>query len=322
MHRRAFLHSLAATLAYPPIPTRAQRKQAPLGFSTLGCPAWDWIPILDFAAKHGFASVELRGIQKAMDLTERPEFSPGRIQQSKKELADRGLRVSCLGASARMHETEPDVLKAQMAEARRFIDLAAALGASYVRVFGDRLDATRREQVLAHVSSGLGELGRYAGDRGVVVLIESHGDFVQSPTLKELFERAGSPHVALLWDAHHTYAAGKEEPEQTFAELGRYVRHTHLKDSRPGGKERQYVLTGEGDVPVRRQVQLLAKAGYKGDYSFEWEKRWHPEIPEPEVAFPHYARIVREFLAATRSARGLFEVDASEPIPETRLSSP
>jgi sugar phosphate isomerase/epimerase len=195
-----------------------------------------------------------------------------------------------------MHETEPDVRKAQMDEARRFIDLAAALCAPYVRVFGDTLDATRREQVMAHVSSGLGELGRYAGDRGVVVVIESHGDFVQSPLLKELLERAASPHVALLWDAHHTFAAGKEEPEQTFAALGTYVRHTHLKDSRPGDKERQYVLTGEGDVPVKRQVQILAKAGYKGDYSFEWEKRWHPEIPEPEVAFPHYARVVREYL--------------------------
>jgi sugar phosphate isomerase/epimerase len=296
MHRRAFLQSLAASLALPSIPMQPGGGQPSLGFSTLGCPAWDWIPILDFAARHGFVSIELRGIQKAMDLTERPEFGAARIQQSKKELADRGLRVSCLGSSARMHETEPDVRKAQMDEARRFIDLAAALCAPYVRVFGDTLDATRREQVMAHVSSGLGELGRYAGDRGVVVVIESHGDFVQSPLLKELLERAASPHVALLWDAHHTFAAGKEEPEQTFAALGTYVRHTHLKDSRPGDKERQYVLTGEGDVPVKRQVQILAKAGYKGDYSFEWEKRWHPEIPEPEVAFPHYARVVREYL--------------------------
>jgi sugar phosphate isomerase/epimerase len=294
--RRVFLESLGAALTLPSFAAAAQRRQAPLGFSTLGCPAWDWISILDFASKHGFASIELRGLQKSMDLTERPEFRPDRVAQSRKELADRGLRVSCLGSSARMHETEPAVREAQMAEARRFIDLAAKLGAPYVRVFGDRLDPARREEVLTHISAGLRELGSYAGDRGVVVTIESHGDFVQSPTLKELLERAASPHVALLWDAHHTFAAGKEEPEHTMAQLGRYVRHTHLKDSRPGEKERQYVLTGEGDVPVKRQVQLLAKSGYKGDYSFEWEKRWHPEIPEPEVAFPHYARVVREYL--------------------------
>ncbi|MGH9314142.1 MAG: sugar phosphate isomerase/epimerase family protein [Vicinamibacterales bacterium] len=297
MNRRGFLQSLAAGIALPSLATPAQRRQATLGFSTLGCPAWDWIAILDFAAKHGFGSIELRGLQTVMDLTERPEFSPERIGRSRKELADRGVRVSCLGSSARMHETDLAGRQTQMAEARRFIDLAATLGAPYVRVFGDRLDATRREQVLAHVSSGLRELGSYAGDRGVVVVIESHGDFVESPTLKELLERTASPHVALLWDAHHTFAAGKEEPEQTIEQLGRYIRHTHLKDSRPGEKERQYVLTGEGDVPVKRQVQLLAKSGYTGDYSFEWEKRWHPEIPEPEVAFPHFARVLREYLA-------------------------
>jgi sugar phosphate isomerase/epimerase len=303
MKRRTFLQSLASAIALPSTSlgagpsTTLRAGPAALGFSTLGCPAWDWIAILDFAAKHGFASIELRGIQKAMDLTERPEFGAGRIEQSKKELADRGLRISCLGSSARMHETDPAVRREQMAEAQRFIDLAEKLGAPYVRVFGDRLDASRREEVLAHVSNGLRELGRYAHGRGVAVLIESHGDFVDSPTLKELLERTASPDVALLWDAHHTFAAGKEEPEHTFAQLGRYVRHTHLKDSRPGEKERQYVLTGEGDVPVRRQVQLLAKHGYKGYYSFEWEKRWHPEIPEPEVAFPHFARVVRQYLS-------------------------
>jgi sugar phosphate isomerase/epimerase len=295
--RRHFLRSLAAAISLPTIPALSQPSTRPtLGFSTLGCPAWDWMTILDFAAKHGFGSIELRGLEKSMDLTERPEFGAARIERSRKELADRGLRVSCLGSSARMHETEPAERAAQIAEARRFIDLAATLGAPYVRVFGDRLDATKREEVMERVSSGLRELGSYAGDRGVIVLIESHGDFVTSPLLSEVLERSASPHVALLWDAHHTYAAGKEDPERTLERLGRYVRHTHLKDSRPGDKDRQYVLTGEGDVPVKRQVQLLAKRGYAGDYSFEWEKRWHPEIPEPDVAFPHFARVVREYL--------------------------
>jgi len=58
------------------------------------------------------------------------------------------------------------------------------------------------------------------------------------------------------------------------------------------------VLTGTGDVPVSTQVQVLARAGYKGYYCFEWEKKWHPEIEEPEVAFPHYARTMGEYLTA------------------------
>ena len=63
-------------------------------------------------------------------------------------------------------------------------------------------------------------MGEYAGPRGVTVILESHGDFVDSPTLKEVLTRADSPYVALLWDAHHTFADGHEQPEHTVQELG------------------------------------------------------------------------------------------------------
>jgi len=53
-----------------------------------------------------------------------------------------------------------------------------------------------------------------------------------------------------------------------------------------------------GRVPVKEQVAVLAKNGYKGFYCFEWEKKWHPEIEEPEVAFPHFAKTMAAYLAA------------------------
>jgi hypothetical protein len=40
----------------------------------------------------------------------------------------------------------------------------------------------------------------------------------------------------------------------------------------------------------------LVKMGYKGYYSFEWEKVWHPDIEEPEIAFPDFARVVSQYL--------------------------
>jgi hypothetical protein len=57
------------------------------------------------------------------------------------------------------------------------------------------------------------------------------------------------------------------------------------------------VLTGTGDIPVQETVSVLVRNGYKGYYCFVWEKRWHPEIEEPEVAFPHYAKTMRNDLA-------------------------
>jgi len=295
--RREFVGTAAALL----LPWQAP-KRLPLGFSTLGCPTWPWPRILDFAAEHQFAAVELRGIQTNMDLTKVPEFAPDRLGEVRSQVAAHGLSVSCLGASAQMHDMDPVRHAAQLDEARRFIDLAQALGASYVRVFGNEyVPGVPRDQMLAHIAGALHGLGDYANRKGVTVLIESHGAFTDSPALLEILQKADSPNVALLWDAHHTFVSGKEQPEDTVRQLGRYIRHTHLKDSVPAGNDRRYVLTGTGEVPVKRQIAALAKIGYRGFYSFEWEKRWHPEIEEPERAIAHYATVASEYL---RDARG------------------
>lgn len=299
--RRDFLRTSAAWLVAGQMraPATGPLGRLPIGFSTLGCPAWDWRQILDFAVAHGYPAIEVRGLQETMDLPRHPVFAPAQLEETKRELAQRGLRVSCLGSSAHLHEMDPAKHAAQLDDARRFIDLAQALGAPYVRVFGDRyVDGVSRESMRAKVARGLRELGAYAQDRGVTVLIESHGDFTDSPALLEVLERADSPAGGLLWDAHHTFVSGKEAPEDTVRRLGRWVRHTHLKDSVPTTTGRRYVLTGRGEVPIRAQIEALARSGYRGYYSFEWEKRWQPEIEEPDVAIAHFATVVSEHLRA------------------------
>jgi hypothetical protein len=42
---------------------------------------------------------------------------------------------------------------------------------------------------------------------------------------------------------------------------------------------------------------VLVANGYRGYYGFECEKRWHHEIEDPEVAFPHFAKVTRQYLA-------------------------
>jgi sugar phosphate isomerase/epimerase len=305
--RREFMHTSAGALALAGTTSvlahAAGSKRLPIGFSTLGCPAWDWLKLLDFAQQNGFAAVELRGLLGTMDLPTRPEFTPENTAKSKKDVASRGLHIACVSSSAQMHDADPQKHDQQLADARRFIDLASALEVPYVRVFGNNVVGPR-DQAIERVGTSLGQLGEYAGPRGVTVLIESHGDFTDSPTLRALLERANSKHVGLLWDAHHTFVSGKEEPESTVAQLGKYIHHTHLKDSRPEGADVHYVLTGRGTVPVKRQVAALVNMGYRGYYSFEWEKVWHPDIEEPEIAIADYARVLGEYLKNVAPSKG------------------
>lgn len=298
--RRDFLKNVslaAAAVAAGPAPRRL-----PIAFSTLGCPTWPLPKILDFAVENGFAAVELRGLEGNLDLPSHPAFAGDVLPQTLRSIDGHGLRIACVSSSASLNEAEPERRAAVLADARRSIDLAAALRAPFVRVFGNNPGGDRPKSSDAElpdrIVAGLQELGTYAGARNVGVILESHDSFTASPALKDLLTRAASPHVGLLWDAFHTFNSGNEEPEATVRALGPWIRHTHLKDGVPEpGKGRRFVLTGRGDVPVRRQVQALKAAGYKGLYCFEWEKVWHPEIEAPEIAIADYAKVLKDYLA-------------------------
>jgi sugar phosphate isomerase/epimerase len=296
--RRNFLLTLGAGFAAPALlRARGDKPRLPIAFSTLGCPDWSWKKILEEADRLGYAGIELRGLEGEMDLPKSPLLTGQRLAETRRDLAALGLVVTDLGASAEMHHKDPHERAAQLDEGRRFIDLAHELGVPYVRMFGNSLPPEEpREEAMKRVVDGFREMAAHGKEAGVTVLIESHGDFTHSADLEEVLTRVGSDAFALLWDAHHTFVDGGESPAYTWKRLGRWVRHTHLKDSKPEGAGRRYVLTGTGEVPVKEQVAVLAKGGYKGFYCFEWEKKWHPEIEEPEVAFPQYAKAVTAYL--------------------------
>jgi len=303
--RRQFMQSLAAAVGAPAIisdlNSAKRASRLPIAFSTLGCPKWEWKKILDVAAQNGYSAIELRGLLSEMDLPKSPQFTGDKLNESLKDLDALGLKISDLGASARLGEPDKVKRAAQLDEARRFIDLAHKLKSPYVRVFGGKLlkDQTMKDATEL-IIAGFRELHEHARGSGVVLLIESHDEFTNSAPLLQILKGANLSTAALLWDAHHTFAAGGEQPAETFKQLKSYIRHTHLKDSvtpRAGEDDRHYVLTGTGAIPVKETVKVLAAGGYRGYYCFEWEKRWHPEIDEPEIAFPQYAKVVSEYLA-------------------------
>ena len=306
--RRQFLKMLSAAALAPWVAgqtkTAETKAKIPLAFSTLACPSWEWKKILDFAEERGFSAIELRGIGGKLDLPALPLFAADRIEQTKQEIRASKLQIACVSSSAQMYVEDPVKRAKELADAHRFIDLAATLGAPYVRVFGGKAESDKSpvpsDETKARVADGLRELGKYAGPLKVTVIIESHDHFTASATLKSVLQSADSEHVGLLWDAHHTFATSNEDPEFTVHQLGSWIRHTHLKDSIGSGEDRKYVLTGRGNVPIQRQIEALRSIRYKGFYCFEWEKMWHPDIEDPEIAIADYARVVGQCLGNAR----------------------
>lgn len=298
--RKEFIQAaslLAASLASDPVLSMGKRHPR-LSFSTLGCPDWSFQQITDFAVQHGYKGIELRGLQRQMDLTRSPEFSTASARSATLNLMKRkGLQFVGLGSSANLHLPDGVEREKSLAEAKSFIDLAGQIGAPYVRVFPNNFPAGEtKATVLARIGEGLMQLGDYARDKKVTVLMETHGDVVWIQDILTIMKAAPHRHVGLLWDVANMWNVTKEPPGDAYSQLKSYIRHLHIKDARMSEGKLTYTLLGRGEVPIFDAIKVAERGGYKGFYSFEWEKLWHPELDEPAIALAHFPGAIKSHL--------------------------
>lgn len=248
-------------------------------FSTLGCVERPLADIISLARTYQIPYLEFRGIGGVIDNREIPAFAKDRIQETRAELEHAGLRVRVIGASASFHD--PGERKAALEEAHAAVTVAAALGAPYIRVFGNNTGDDPRAAIRS-VIEGLSLLADDAAAHGVTALLETHGDFNNAetlcPILEALGDRAG---FGLIWDVMHTYFSTGREFLPLYRTLRPAIRHVHFKDCLP---DRTQVLPGEGDIPLREILERLQADGFDGCISLEWERKWHPELPPIEEA--------------------------------------
>src|SRR5580692_8143758 len=105
-----------------------------ISVSTLGCPTWTLDEILARCAGYGYSAIELRGIGPDLDLTQSADFATaGALAKTRRRIEEAGLAVSALDSSAKVSDL---AVSENRDEAKNNIDIAAALGAPFVRVFG------------------------------------------------------------------------------------------------------------------------------------------------------------------------------------------
>jgi sugar phosphate isomerase/epimerase len=297
--RRDFLQTATALIAASFGATSFAFKKKPplLAFSTLGCPDWSLTQIVDFAAQNGFKGIEVRGIMRQMDLPQCKEFNKMNMPVSLRMLQDKGLEFINLGSSATLHFAEGNERKKNLDDGKRYIDLAQALKCPYIRVFPNNFPKEQdKNQTMDLIAKGLLELGNYAKGSNVTVLIESHGDLIYVNDLQQVMKASEHKQVGLIWDMANMWTKTKESPGMAYEKLKKYIRHTHIKNAKVIDDKITYTRLAEGDAPIFEMIDLLSKGGYKGYYSFEWEKLWHPELEAPELAFADYAAVMKKHL--------------------------
>ena len=233
--RREFLKTTAGLLALATAGAAFdfKKEKLKLSFSTLGCPDWTFEKIVSFAAENSYSGIEVRGIQREMDLTKCKEFSSAEnIAATLRLMKDKGLGFVDLGSSAEMHHSDPADRQKNLNEAKRFIELAQQLKCPYIRVFPNKLPKEDRDAAIDVIIGGLKEAGNYANGTSVKVLMETHGDVVESAVIKRIMDAVNHPQVGIVWDVSNMWTVTKEPPGQVYSLLKKYIHHTHIKDAR------------------------------------------------------------------------------------------
>jgi sugar phosphate isomerase/epimerase len=266
-----------------------------MSFSTLACPDWTLMQAIDIASASGYDGIELRFVENEDSLWKLPVFGARALPAAKRALKDHGLVISCVDTSCRFHFPDPRERARWIEEGERMADLAAALEAPGIRVFGDTIQpGADRASTRAWIAESMRKLAENIDSTGVEVWLETHGDFAGASETAAIFAEASHPAVGVLWDPANCYVESRDQPQAAAAFLGPTIRHVHLKDLLIGQASWSPVLTGEGNLPLLEVRDGLRQIGYNRFASFEWEKKWHPEIPDATVALPHFARWFRE----------------------------
>lgn len=264
-----------------------------LSFSTLGCPNWTWNEILAIAKDLGMSGVEVRGLGDEMYAPNLKIFTPENLEDTMNKLSQMNLEIPILTSGAYF----ADKARADEAfgEACAYVDLAEKASIPYIRVMAEPTPEPQNGD-LTLAAKFYGQLCDYAKDTNVTPLIETNGQLASIAAMQNFLSAAGRDNMGVLWDIHHTVRFYNETPGRTVSALGRYIKHVHIKDSYIENGKISYRMMGYGDIPALDALRELKDICYSGFISFEWVKRWNPELEEAGIAFAYFCSYMNYLL--------------------------
>lgn len=262
-----------------------------LCFSTLGCSEMSLDEIFSLCSDFGISAIEIRGIGGVLDNSKISAFLPESINDTKNAFTKSGIAPITLGTSCTFHNKER--LDGAIKEGLEAIKIAEGLGIPYIRVFGDKLIEGDELGCTERLIKGIKTICESA--KNTSVLLEVHGNYNTEAALAPVLDGLKDvENFGIIWDIEHTQDTYGENWIEFYRFIRPYLKHVHIKDRSSEGK---LVLVGDGIVPIIPITKQLLSDGYDGYFSLEWEKKWHPELPDIRTALEAFVKVMNEVLA-------------------------
>jgi sugar phosphate isomerase/epimerase len=189
------------------------------------------------------------------------------------------VEIYSIGTRVRLAQPTAELREKELAELRKWLDVAQKVGATHVRVFGGSLPpGATIEQAIGFAAETLKRGAEEAGARGLILGLEDDGgitDFAKETI--EIVKRADSPWAGMNLDI------GNFRPPAVYDQIEMsipYAVSTHVKTEMAldDGKTR-------GPFDWDRVFKMFAAHGWRGYMGLEYEA-----AGDPSTAVPDYLR--------------------------------
>ena len=207
------------------------------------------------------------------------EATPDQRAEIRRRCQDAHVPIACLATGCKFEYPEAAKRREDIDRAKRFIDLAADIGAPRIRVFGNAFpEGITQAAVVENVGAALREIAVYGAEREVDVCLEMHGDFYWWEHALNAVKIADHPRVGIVHNCDPREMAFG--PISNFYDpVKTYIRHVHMHDL-------------ENGYPYKAFLGMLKRDGYAGFLSLEADAS-----EEPKRIIATYALLFREWVA-------------------------
>ncbi|MEN9573853.1 MAG: hypothetical protein RL514_1708 [Verrucomicrobiota bacterium] len=230
--------------------------------------AMDMFKFVDFCAAHGCAA----------ELTSYffpKELPADYLVQVRRHAFLKGVAISGTAIGNNFSHPKGEKRDAEIALTKQWIDRAAVLGTSHIRVFAGQTKELERDAADKLVVAALEECSDYAGQKGIFLGIENHDAIGSAEHLLKLIKQVNSRWLGVNLDSGNFRTA---DPYADFAEVAPYAVNVQLKTEikRLNAKESEPADLG-------KFVKLLRDAHYQGFVALEFEGKEDPFKTVPPV---------------------------------------
>ncbi|MBO5196952.1 MAG: sugar phosphate isomerase/epimerase [Lachnospiraceae bacterium] len=237
------------------------------------------------AKEMGFDAIEFIDIDGAPDL----ELQKKNAEAIKAAADKAGIEINAYTIGANLYKDTKEEMDAEVERLKGQLEIAKILGVTVMRhdacwSLGKKGASRSFDLMLPFIAENARKVTEYAETLGIRTCTENHGYIAQdSDRMERLFNAVNHDNYGLLVDIGN-FICADEDPTKAVSRVAPYAIHVHLKDMlvRPeptgscrnmtrGGNYFCGTVVGEGDVPVKKCLRILKRAGYDGYVSLEYE---------------------------------------------------